>query len=166
MIRHGEDFRKRPVIRDERAEKEVFLRILLLSCQFLAPDAVRCFPLLLNLLLHAPDALQEFPRRKRLKQIVRHAKGNRLLSIDKFIIPGKNDDRCIRKFLPDQGRQLQTVHERHLNVRQENIRLCLQNHGPGKLPVARFADELDVFLLPVDLALDAVPHDDLIFYQE
>ena len=167
VIGHRQDLFQRTVIGHKRAEQQILLRVFLFPCKLLAPGIIlRLRSLLLDFLLNTPDAFQKLPRRKRLKQIIGDAQRDGLLGIDKLIISGKNDNRGIRKFLPDKRRQLQPIHKRHLDIGQQDIRLRLQNHRPCKFPVAGLPDKLDIFLFPVDLPLDAVAHYNLVLNKE
>ena len=166
LFRHPEELRQRSVAHDKRPEQHLPLIIALFAEKFFPPVKIRHGLLLFDLFFYLPDAAQQFFRRQRLKQIFRDAQGNSPLGVGKLIVSRKNDDPGLRKFLPDQGREFQTVHERHLDVRKQNVRFCLQNHRIGKFSVACFACEFDIFLFPVNLAFDAVPHHDLIFHQK
>ena len=166
MVSHGKDFFQRAVICDEGTEQKILFRVLLLPRQLIAPDAVVLRPAQLDLLLHAADTLKELSGRKRFQKIIRHSKGNGLLGIDKFIVSGKNDNGGIGKLLPNQRGKFQSIHKRHLDIGQEDIRPGLENHRPGELAVTGLADKFDIFLFPVDLPLDSIAHHDLIFDEE
>ena len=135
------------------AGRSRLLRCLLLLLPALLLD-------LLTDLLECPDQLCT---RDRLHQIIRDSDVDCLFCILELVIPAQEYDLGLRQLVLHETAQLQSIHERHLNVRDQNIRSRLLDDRIGELPVARVTDKFKAFPLPVNVVLYALPHNDLIF---
>ena len=122
--------------------------------------------LLLNHIRHLLHCFQKLGSRNRLQKIVRHPDVDGLLGIVKFIVPAKYNDFDSGKLLFHQFREFQSVHEGHADIRYEDVRLHLSDKRIGQFSVAGLPCEFQPFLLPWNVVLDAVPHDDLILHKK
>ena len=119
--------------------------------------------LLLDLLTDLLECPDQLCTRDRLHQIIRDSDVDCLFCILELVIPAQEYDLGLRQLVLHETAQLQSIHERHLNVRDQNIRSRLLDDRIGELPVARVTDKFKAFTLPVDVVLYALPHNDLIF---
>ena len=62
--------------------------------------------------------------------------------------------------------QLKAVHERHLNICNDDVGSFLLDHGIGDFTVARFAAEIVAVRTPVDIVLNTFADDELILDQK
>ena len=104
--------------------------------------------------------------RNRLQKIILNPDINRLLRIIKIIIPAKNHNLNIRQLLLHQLTKRQPVHKRHLNIRNQKIRLTLQNQRQRHLPIRSLSRKLKPILLPGNHLLNHLPDHNLILYQK
>ena len=123
-------------------------------------------PLLLNHIRHLLHCLQKLGSRDGLQKVVRHSDVNGLLGIVKFIIPAENNDFDSGKFLLHQFREFQSVHEGHADICYEDVRLHLPDKRICQFSVAGFPCEFQPFLLPWNVVLDAISHDNFILHKK
>lgn len=84
--------------------------------------------LLLNLLGNLSKRFKQLRRADRLEQIRVRVQRNRLLCILKFIVSAEEHNTQPRHGAPHNLCQLQAIHKRHADVRNEHIRLHFHQH--------------------------------------
>ena len=123
-------------------------------------------PLLLNSASCLLQGLDHAGPGDGLEQILIDVQLDGLLCVLKIVISGQDDDPRVRKFAVHQAAQGETVHERHFDVGDENIRTDSAHHGQGDFSVGGFPGEDKAVLLPGDHVADALPDDALIFHNK
>ena len=99
-----------------------------------------------------PQCGSELRHADGLEQIGDDAVFNRPLRIFEIVVAGKKGNGNQRLDLPDALRQLRPGYERHLDIRQQQVRLQLLHKLQSVQPVARAADKAKPDLLPADHA--------------
>ena len=134
------------------------------------PDKAAAVILLIPLLLDARfcllQGLNHAGPGDRLEQVLIHMQFDRLLRIGKIIIAGEDDDFRSRQFLADKAAERQAVHERHLDVRNQNVRLDLSHQRQRHFPVGGFPGKDETVLLPRDHIPQPFPYQALVFCQK
>ena len=118
--------------------------------------------LLLNLLGNLSERFKQLRRADRLEQIRVRVQRNRLLCILKFIVSAEEHNTQPRHGAPHNLCQLQAIHKRHADVRNEHIRLHFHQHRQCHFAVRRFTCKQKAFLLLFNAVADAIPDDLLI----
>ncbi|MNQ88208.1 hypothetical protein D3C85_1034640 [compost metagenome] len=80
---------------------------------------------------------------------------NRPLGVLKLIMPRQNNELNRGKALSNCFSQLQSIHERHLNVRHNHIWLQTLHHFQRFFPVLRLVDDFKVNRFPIYFTDDA-----------
>ena len=127
-------------------------------------------PLLIPLVIeHFPNP-GKYPSKllciDRLEQILLHLDVDRFLCIFKFIKPGKDDDFYIRVLfleLPTHGK---SIHIRHLDIRQDNIRNTFLCHLQCLHPIMSITTDLESHTLPINFFHDDLNYIFLIIHQQ
>ena len=102
----------------------------------------------------------------RLQAIVLDSDADRLPGVFEFIMAAQDDDFDARLHFADDRAQLQTVHERHADVRDQNVRLQFLDERQRQLAVGRIPAIHKPFLLPIDAVPHVLANDNLIIHQE
>ena len=123
-------------------------------------------PLLLNSASGLLQRLDHAGPGDGLEQILIDVQLNGLLRIFKVVISGQDDDPGVRKLAVHQAAQGETVHERHFDVGDENIRTDSAHHGQGDFTVRGFSGEHKAVLFPRNHIPDSLPDDALIFHNK
>ena len=115
------------------------------------------------------DVLQRFQKRRLchgLEQILLHADLDGFLRKFKIVVPADENDFCLRQLRADELAERQSVHKRHFDVCNQDVRAQLADLRQGQLPVGRVAAEFEAVPLPVDAVAQTFPHDAFILHQK
>ena len=102
----------------------------------------------------------------RFEQIILHSDVDRLFRIIEIIIAAQDHNLESRDFFLCHFCQCQPVHERHLDVRDQKIRLLSEQKRQCHLSIRSLANKFKPQILPWDHPLDRFPNDHLIFCQK
>ena len=158
-------FRHRKPAADEFPEKFLFFQaqpfLMFRLIDFLVA-------LLLSLRLYAvgdiPQCFEQLRTRNGLQQVLRDTDADGLTGITEIIVAAQNNDFGGGKLLPHEARQFKTVHKRHPDIRNEDIRMCAKYHLISPLAVSCFPDQLKPCGIPVHGGFDRLPDHILVFY--
>ena len=101
----------------------------------------------------------------RLQDVLLRLQTDGLLRILELVEAGEDDDLDGRILLLQTPAELESVHERHLNVRHDDVRLLLLSHLQRFQPVVGIALHREAELLPVHLPDDHLDDILLIIHQ-
>ena len=89
-----------------------------------------------------------------------------LLRVCEIIVTGENDDLRGGQLLADKAAERQAVHERHLDVRDQNVRFDLPHQRQRHFPVGGFPGKDKAVLLPGNHIPQSFPNQALVFCQK
>ncbi len=111
------------------------------------------FPSLTAPVAAGPDLLKQLGQlvgHNRFEQIVHAVKSERLTSILKVAVPAENDEIRVGNLVPPQNfDQLQPIHYRHLDVRENQVNRMLFQEGKRLLPIGGGARNGEAQRVPV-----------------
>ena len=148
--------------------KKVPAAVLLVFLHF-SVELLVILPLAFLMLVSAPYLAQPFQKSvlgNRFQEIVLHADSDGLFRVIKIIIAAEDHDLDIRKFLFYHFAQCQTVHKRHLDVRNQKIRLQFFYKRKRHLPVRRLPYQFKPVLLPGNHLFDIFTDYDFVLRQK
>ncbi|MNJ63646.1 hypothetical protein D3C77_595620 [compost metagenome] len=112
---------------------------------------------LIDLSADTPQQAGQIRRADRLQAVFFDPDAEGAPGVLEFAVSAQNDDFDIRHTLADESAQLQAVHERHLNVGDQNVRMKLLDQRQRDLAVRGIAAVEEAFLLPMDAVPDRLP---------
>lgn len=120
-------------------------------------EAARQGPgLLLPVLKIARKHMLQVLRRYLFEQEIKHTEPQCLLCIFQIAVARNEDNGCPRHFQRHAACKLQSIHARHANVRNEEIRLFFAAHFQRGRPVVGHAAYLTLILRPVHHSAQAI----------
>ena len=154
--------RSRHAAREQVVEKMLTQHVLLVFAAAVCTFRAKLLLLLLNLLGNLSKRFKQLRRADRLEQIRVRVQRNRLLCILKFIVSAEEHNTQPRHGAPHNLCQLQTIHKRHADIRNEHIRLHFHQHRQCHFAIRRFTCKQKALLLLFNAVADAIPDDLLI----
>ena len=156
-----------PFVREQRSQQFGLQKLVSGGKPF--PEGCQVFPvtaLFLDLPAHPVQCRLQFRGRHRLEQVFLHAQGYGFLGIGKIIIAGQDDP-----FHPGHGTlyflaQFHSVHKRHADICQQDVRVQVPQHRQGHFTVRSFTDQLISFLLPWKGIAQVLPDGYLVIHEK
>ncbi|MNJ46162.1 hypothetical protein D3C77_412870 [compost metagenome] len=102
----------------------------------------------------------------RLQNIILHPMLQSKPSIFKLLITGQHDDLCLISPLANFPQKLQSVHQRHSNITQNDIRLKFHDQLDAFHTVSSCSYKIDLKLIPRNSILQMIEYKRLVIYKQ